>query len=305
MLIEDPEVSWSRIGRVIERHRSTVMREVTARGGRSGYRPASADRAAQTARLRPRARLLVVDGGLRKRVIRELDEGRSPFSIWADLVAEDFDGRVCVETIYQAIFTGILGLKASECLRTRRPRRRHRQTRRPNRSAGLPNIGLRPDTVNDREEPGHWEADQIIGANNCSSLLTLTERVTRYAIGITMPEGYDAISTLAGLCEALDSIPANLLKSVTFDQGSEWAEWETLAVTYNINCWFCEPHSPWQRGQIENQNRAWRFWFPRGIRLDILDQTHVDHVAAIINGQRRRNLDCQRPADLYHAATVQ
>ena len=71
----------------------------------------------------------------------------------------------------------------------------------------MPNIGLRPDTVNDREEPGHWEADQIIGANNCSSLLTLTERVTRYAIGITMPEGYDAISTLAGLCEALDSIP--------------------------------------------------------------------------------------------------
>ncbi|MBS1847269.1 MAG: IS30 family transposase [Actinobacteria bacterium] len=274
-------------------------------GGRNGYRPVCADRKAVSARRRPRECMSRVDDGLRDRITAELREGRSPVAIWADLVAEGVDGAPCAETIYQAVYTGVLGVKASECLRTRRPRRRSRQARRPNKRAGLPNISTRPDDVNARTEPGHWEIDQIIGAHNRSSLLTLTERVTRYAMAITMPEGYDSVATLAGLCEALDRIPAHLCKSVTLDQGSEWAEWETLAATFGIDVWFCDPHSPWQRGQIENQNRAWRFWFPRGTQLDNLDQDYVDHVAAIINGQRRRNLGDQRPTDLYTAATVQ
>lgn len=242
---------------------------------------------------------------LAERISTELRLGRSPEAIWADLRAEDAVAVPCVETLYQAVYTGALGVKATECLRTRRPRRRSRQGRHPNkRGAGLPNISARPDAIDERNEVGHWEIDQIIGARNRSSLLTLTERVTRYAMAITMPEGYDAPATLAGLIEGLERIPAGLLKSVTFDQGSEWAEWETLAATYDIDVWFCDPHSPWQRGQIENQNRAWRWWFPRGTRLDNLDQAHVDHAASIINGQRRRNLDYQRPADLYAAATV-
>lgn len=124
-------------------------------------------------------------------------------------------------------------------------------------------------------------------------------------MGITMPEGYTADATLAGLIEGLNRIPGHLLKSVTFDQGSEWAHWKTLVGLYGIDVWFCDPHSPWQRGQTENQNRTWRFWFPRGTRLDLLDQTHVDTVAATINSQRRRNLDYQSPASLYAAATVQ
>ena len=84
--------------------------------------------------------------------------------------------------------------------------------------------------------------------------------------------------------EFVDRIPAGMLRSVTFDQGSEWAEWKAIKATWDIDMWFCDPHSPWQRGQIENQNRTWRRWFPRGVRLDNLDQTHVDVVAAIING---------------------
>lgn len=211
----------------------------------------------------------------------------------------------CVETIYQAVYAGSLGVKATECLRTRRPRRRDRQARQANkRGAGLPNIAARPSAVSERNEVGHWEIDQIIGARNRSSLLTFTERVTRYAMAITMPEGYDSQATLAGLVEGLERIPTGLLKSVTFDQGSEWAEWETIAATYNIDVWFCDPHAPWQRGQIENQNRAWRWWFPRGTRLDNLDQTYVDAVAAIINGQRRRNLAYHSPTNLYAALTA-
>lgn len=231
--------------------------------------------------------------------------GRSPVAIWADLRAEGAGVVPCVETIYQAIYSGALGVRPTECLRTRRARRRCRQTRHPNKRPGLPNISLRPVEVEDRSEIGHWEIDQIIGARNQSSLLTFTERVTRYAMGITMSEGYAAEATLAGLIEGLARVPSYLLKSVTFDQGREWAQWETLASVFDIDVWFCDPHSPWQRGQIENQNRTWRFWFPRGTRLDILDQTHVDTVASTINSQRRRSLNYQSPQHLYNQAIVQ
>jgi hypothetical protein len=93
---------------------------------------------------------------------------------------------------------------------------------------------------------------------------------------------------VGGLTEGLDLIPGHLLASVTFDQGSEWANWETIADTYRIACWFCDPHSPWQRGQIENLNRQWRWWFPRGTDLAGIAPAHADHAATIINGQRRR-----------------
>lgn len=285
-------------------HPTTVAPEVSRHGGRAKYRPASADRVALKARCRSRRRILEEPGSLRERVRHELLKGRSPEAKWADLRAEGAPVVPCVETIYQALYTGALDVKPVDCLRTRRRRRKCRQARHPNKRAGLPNIALRPVEVEDRSELGHWEIDQIIGARNASSLLTFTERVTRYSMGITMPEGYDAQATLAGLIEGLVRVPAHMLKSVTFDQGSEWAEWEPIADLYSIDAWFCDPHSPWQRGQIENQNQTWRFWFPRGTRLDLLEQTHVDTVAATIHGQRRRNLDYQSPTSLYNQAIV-
>ena len=144
----------------------------------------------------------------------------------------------------------------------------------------------------------------IIGAHNRSSMIWLTERVTRFSIPITMPCGYAADAVLAGLVEACEQIPTHLLHPLSFDQGSEWAEWETIAATYSVDCWFCDPHSPWQRGQIENLNRQWRWWFPRGTRLDLVAQADADHAAAIINRQRRRHLHYQSPTILYTAATA-
>jgi transposase, IS30 family len=119
-------------------------------------------------------------------------------------------------------------------------------------------------------------------------MLTLTERVTRYLILVTMPEGYTADAMIGGLVDGLDRIPTQLLRSVTFDQGSQWAHWPVIAYHYEIDAWFCEPHSPWQRGQIENLNRQAPWWFPRG----------TDHAADIINNQRRRSLDGNSPAML-------
>jgi len=303
-LTMNPTVSWAHLARRLGRHPTTISRDVIANGGRGGYRPALAERAATKARKRPRQRLLARPGPLRDRVTAQLRQGRSPVAIWADLVADDTVERVCVETIYSAVYARVLDVKPTDCLRMRRPRRRHRQARHANTRPALPNIAARPSTVGDRTELGHWEADQIIGAHNRSSMLWLTERVTRFSIPVTMPEGYTADAVLAGLVEGLDQIPDHLLRSITFDQGSEWANWPTIAEHYEIDCWFCDPHSPWQRGQIENLNRQWRYWFPRGTDLSIIAPADAQHAADIINGQRRRTLDYQSPANLYAHATV-
>lgn len=304
-LIEDRSTPWAQIARRIDRHPTTISRDVEGNGGRDLYRPAIACQRALTARRRERTCRLAQGGELRDRVTAELKLGRSPVAIWADLAADGVEDRPCVETIYAAVYGGVLEVKATECLRMRRPRRRTRQARTPSGRPGLPNISDRPETVGDRSELGHWEADQIIGAHNRSSMLSLTERVTRYSILITMPNGYAAHDMVAGLVDGLERIPAHLLRSITFDQGSEWANWAEIADGYGIDCWFCEPHSPWQRGQVENINRQWRWWFPRGVDLSGIDPAHADHAANIINGQRRRSLDHQSPAALYAAATVQ
>lgn len=166
-------------------------------------------------------------------------------------------------------------------------------------------ISARPAAVNDRLELGHWEKDQIIGQGNRSSMLWLTETLTRYSIGITMPEGYAGDAMLAGLQKGLEEIPSHLLRSITFDQGSEWACWPIIAERYGVDIWFCDPHSPWQRGQVENLNRQWRWWFPRGIELRSIDQAEVDHAASVINGQRRRSFGYESPATRYNRAIVQ
>ena len=158
--------------------------------------------------------------------------------------------------------------------------------------------------MNDRTQAGHWEIDHIIGAKNRSALMTFTERVSRFCFAVTMPCGYNAEAVLGGLIEGLDLIPADLRYSITFDQGSEWAQWETIAATYGIDVWFCDPHSPWQRGQIENQNRQWRWWFPRGTNLARLQPATVDTVADLLNNQRRRHLNNQTPTQIYTALTV-
>ena len=304
-LVENCDVSWAEVGRRIDRHPTTIMREVDANGGRAKYRSGASERRAERCRRRPRVRLLTRLGDLRTRIEAELKLGRSPVAIVLDLDAEGVAARPCVETIYLAVYDGTLGVKPRECLRTRRPRRRSRTARNPSNRPALPNIVNRPSAVNDRLEPGHWEVDQIIGANNASSMIWLSERVTRYSIPITMPLGYTANAVLAGLIEACEQIPAHLLRSLSFDQGSEWAEWETIAVTYSLDCWFCEPHSPWQRGQIENLNRQFRWWFPRGTDLGRVTQADADHAANIVNKQRRRGLNNTSPADLYAALTVQ
>ena len=142
-----------------------------ARGGRGRYRPATAQRRAERRRRRARCRRLEAPGPLRDRITNELRLGRSPEAIRADLVAEGVAQAPCTETIYQAIYTGALEVRPSECLRTRRRRRRCRQGRNPRSRPRGPNIAERPAAVDERAVAGHWEVDQIIGANNRSSMI--------------------------------------------------------------------------------------------------------------------------------------
>jgi transposase, IS30 family len=238
--------------------------------------------------------VLLAVSPLRSAVIAGLTARQAPAVIAADLAAAG-GPRVCAETIYQALYAGRFPLNARDCLRTRRPRRRGRQQRHPNRRAGLPNIALRPAVVNDRSEVGHLELDLIIGKNNRSALLCGLERVTRYGAILTLPEGYRAESVLAAMCELFDQIPPHLRRSVTFDQGSEWADWRCLVEHYDMAVWFCHPHSPWERGGIENFNGHARYWFPRGTDHNLVSAQRADEVTGFINTQRRRILGWDSP----------
>ena len=288
-LAEDPAVSWSELGRRLGVHRSTVEREVNRNGGRARYSVEAATFMCAKRARRPRVLRLARVTPLRERVIRELGLKRSPAAIAADLAAEGGE-RVCAESIYRAVYAGVFPVAARDCLRRRRPKRRRRQERHENRRAGLPNISLRPAKVNERAEPGHFELDLIVGARNASAMLVGIERLTRYSALVTLPEGYRSEAVLAGMCELFDQVPAHLRRSVTFDQGSEWADWESLVEFYGMAVWFCDPHSPWQRGAVENHNGHVRAWFPRGIDLGAVTPQHADEVAALLNGQRRKIL---------------
>ena len=205
-------------------------------------------------RRRRRARCCRLDapGPQRERITNELRLGRSPEAIWADLADSGAAGRPCTETIYQALYSGALDVKPSQCLRSRRCRRRRILRPRPRG----PNVAQRPTAVDERAVAGHWDVDRIIGANNRPSMIRLTERQSRYVVPITMPDGY------------ADTIAAHLRRSLTFVCGPEWANWRRLADHYDLQVWFCDPHSPPQRGQIENVDRQIRWWFPAAPTCD-------------------------------------
>lgn len=297
-------VEWTALAAVVKLHRSTVKAEVMRNGGRYLYRAELADQRALRCRRRQRQLVVEIDPVLRERLNVLVARTKfSPAAAAAELARETGRG-VCCETVYRAVYAGVLEAKPSQCLRRRRTRRRCRQKRHENKRPRSATIGQRPETVNDRSEIGHWEADSVLGAFNRSAVVTLIERVTRFAIVVDLPNGHTAADTLAALVHAMEQIPAHLRLSVTFDQGSEWAEWETLAATYGLKVWFCEPHSPWQRGAIEHLNGLVRFWLPRGTNLANIPTAGLQQLNWWLNNQRRRSLHWDTPAERYHALTA-
>ena len=295
---------------------STVSREL-ARLGRPGsedahalYRPHAAHRAAAAARARPKPAKLAEDGPLRRYVQAGLAQRWSPEQI-SHALREDHpdDGqmRVSTETIYQALYLqarGGLRREVAAALRTGRARRKpHRDpaARTSRFTDPMIMISERPAEVEDRALPGHWEGDLIIGADGASAMGTLVERSTRYVLLVHLPHGRTAEAVRDQLVATMNTLPAHLRGSLTWDQGSEMAAHRSFTIATDMPVYFCDPASPWQRGSNENTNGLLRQYFPKGTDLSVHGPADLEHVAQQLNGRPRKTLDWATPAQRLRA----
>jgi IS30 family transposase len=293
----------SAIARSLGRAPSTVCREVNANGGRDQYRPAAAHaRAARCAR-RPKATKLRANPELCERVIADLHRLWSPEQIGIRLRAEFADRPemwVSHETIYKSLYIqgrGELRRELARCLRSGRAQRRPQgRVERRGRIADMVMISERPAEVEDRAVPGHWEGDLLIGKDNKSAIATLVERATRYVVLAKIPN-QRAETVRRALVDRVHTLPSHLWRSLTWDQGGEMAQHRLFSIETGIDVYFCDPHSPWQRGSNENTNGLLRQYFPKGTSLSRYSQEHLDAVAVQLNGRPRQTLGWQTPAE--------
>jgi transposase, IS30 family len=295
--------SDSQIARQLGRHRSTIGREIKRGGGRRRYRPSEAERTAWQLAKRPKASKLAACPELLAAVEAGLRARWSPQQIAARLKL-DHPGqeamRISHETIYRSLYVqarGELRRELTAAVRTGRTSRRARgraETR--GRFLGMVSIAERPPEADDRRVPGHWEGDLIVGAGNRSAIATLVERQTRYVLLARLP-GLTSLAVTDALRERISQLPAHLLKSLTWDQGTELAAHQRFTEATGIQVYFCDPHSPWQRGSNENTNGLLRQYLPRSTDLAGFTQTDLDQIAAELNGRPRKTLDWNTPAE--------
>ena len=295
--------SLSAIARELGRAPSTVCREVAANGGRSRYQPGAAHaRAARCAR-RPKPTKLAVNAELCQRVIDDLIRLWSPEQIRTRLrteFAEQPEMWVSHETIYKSIYIqgrGELRRELARCLRSGRAQRRPQgRVERRGRIRDMVMISERPAEVADRAVPGHWEGDLLVGKEGKSAIATLVERSTRYVLLAKIPN-QRAETVRRALIGRVQTLPAHLWRSLTWDQGREMAQHRLFSIETGIDVYFCDPHSPWQRGSNENTNGLLRQYFPKGTSLSRYSQEQLDAVAVQLNGRPRETLGWQTPAE--------
>jgi len=297
---------WSlrQVAAGLGRSPSTVCREVNANGGRQGYKPVAAQRRAAQAALRPKPTKLGSDPVLCARVVAGLQAWQSPQQICARLrreAAEDGSvGTVSHETIYKSLYVqgrGELRRELARCLRTgravRRPQGRLEQR---GRIKDMVMISERPAEADDRAVPGHWEGDLLVGKDGKSFIATLVERTTRYVMLAKIPNA-KAETVAAALAEVVTRLPSHLWRSLTWDQGREMYHHQAFTVQTGVPVYFCDPHSPWQRGSNENTNGLLRQYFPKGTSLRGYSQEDLDRAAISLNGRPRETLNWQTPAE--------
>ena len=295
------------IARRMGRAPSTIAREIAGHGGRERYRAWTADaRAVQDAR-RPKVPKLVRCAALRQAVERGLVLRWSPQQIAARLAvdyADDAGMRVSHETIYQSLFVqarGALRLELVKCLRTGRAHRRPRRQA-ASRQGHIPAmvlISTRPAEVADRAVPGHWEGDLIIGKTGGSAIGTLVERQSRYTMLLHVPDGRSAAQVRTALAAKIQALPVELPRSLTWDRGKEMTEHARFTIDTGVQVYFCDPHSPWQRGSNENTNGLLRQYFPKGTDLSVHSAADLDAVAAELNGRPRQTLQWMTPSEAF------
>ena len=293
------------IARRLGRPVSTVSREVGRNSVRGRYRAHLAQRDAEERARRPKPAKLAVNGELREWVQGKLKLHWSPEQASARLKAE-FPGRpemrVSPETIYQSIYVqgrGALRRDLAARLRTGRALRRPRRAEGGERRGKIPGmvmISERPAEADDRAVPGHWEGDLIIGRGGRSAVGTLVERSTRFTMLLHLPGGYGADQVAEAMSEAAAGLPAALRRSLAWDQGREMAAHAKVTTAAGMPVYFCDPHSPWQRGSNENTNGLLRQYFPKGTDLSVHGRDHLQAVADELNGRPRKTLGWATPA---------
>jgi IS30 family transposase len=298
---ESVRVIAARLGR----SPSTVSREIARNSrGRRYYRALAAQGQAQWRARRPKTAKLAGNAVLRGWVQGKLEERWSPEQISVMLRAEFADRpemRVSHETIYQSIYVqgrGALRRELAVCLRTgralRKPRRKEGERR--GKIPGMVMISERPAEVEDRAVPGHWEGDLIIGKDNKSAIGTLVERSTRFVMLLHLPDGYGPEPVAAAMTRAMGGLPDAIRRSLTWDQGREMTGHARIAVAADLDIYFCDPHSPWQRGSNENTNGLLRQYFPKGTNLAVHSREHLQAVADQLNARPRKTLGWKTPA---------
>jgi IS30 family transposase len=301
----DEGVSLREIAGRLKRSPSTVSREVKANGGREAYQGWRAHRRAAELARRPQIAKLAGCAALRAQVEAWLEnELWSPAQISAQLQIEyphDPMMRVSAETIYQSLYVqgrGALRKELAACLRTGRAIRKNR-SRLDQRGARIPdmvNISERPPEADDRAVPGHWEGDLILGAGNASAVGTLVERTTRYVILLHLPVDHTAEAVRTAMTTKIQTLPEHLFRSITWDQGAEMARHREFSIDTGIDVYFCDPHSPWQRGSNENTNGLLRQWLPKGTDLSPYSETALDAIAFKLNNRPRQTLGWMKPS---------
>ena len=300
--------SARQIARQLGRSHTTIVREINRCGGRARYRARSADREAWQRARRPRPTKLELCDELRRLVQERLRKAHSPEQIagWLRIAYPDNESmQVSHETIYRALYVqarGGLKRELTKHLRKGRSRRYARSQSSKRQGQGklteMVTISERPAEVEDRAVPGHWEGDLLMGNRQSpAAIATLVERSTRYCQLVALPDGTEAERVADALAKSITTLPAQLRRSLTWDQGSEMSEHRRFSVKTGVDVYFCDPQSPWQRGSNENTNGLLRQYFPKGQSLAGITQERLDEVAELLNGRPRKTLGFRTPAE--------
>ena len=295
------------LAKALGRAPSTVSREIRRNGGCDYYRAAVADEAAYSRARRPKRCKLAKNGRLRRTVARKLKEDWSPQQIagWLKQThPQDESKRVSHETIYRSLFIqsrGAFRKELTQYLRSKRTMRRSKRASSHGDGRGqitdIVSIRERPADVEDRAVPGHWEGDLLVGSKN-SHIATLVERHTRYVMLVKIPSK-DTETVVNALIKQARKLPAELYKSLTWDRGKELSDHKRFSLATDIDVYFCDPQSPWQRGSNENTNGLLRQYFPKGTDLSVHSQAHLNKIARKLNGRPRQTLGFRTPAEKF------
>jgi IS30 family transposase len=298
--------SMRQIAKRIGRAPSTVSRELWRNRiikRPVHYRAIPAQEKANARARRPKPSKLATNPRLCEEVQARLARRLSPQQIVAELhldFPEDEHMRISHESIYRSLYVqgrGELKRELTRCLRTgralRKPRRR---VQNESRQRNMVMISERPAEAEDRAVPGHWEGDLILGARQESAIGTLVERTTRFVMLLHLPDGHSCEQVRDAVIATMGELPTHLRRSLAWDQGREMSRHAEITIAADLPIYFCDPHSPWQRGTNENTNGLLRQYFPKGTDLSVYPRSYLDFVAAELNGRPRQTLGWRTPA---------